>query len=73
MSCRGWPSRQGRDHGVLTHRSPATATTTVVNIRRKETQLGPGGELAIYPNSGHGGIFQYHDKFVPIAGEFLNG
>jgi pimeloyl-ACP methyl ester carboxylesterase len=28
-------------------------------------------ELIIYPNSGHGGIFQFHEKFAPIAVEFL--
>jgi pimeloyl-ACP methyl ester carboxylesterase len=28
-------------------------------------------ELIIYPDSGHGGIFQFHDKFVPVALEFL--
>ena len=28
-------------------------------------------ELIIYPNSGHGGIFQYHDEFAPIAVKFL--
>ena len=31
----------------------------------------PGSELIIYPDSGHGGIFQYHDKFVPVALDFL--
>ena len=31
-----------------------------------------GSELIIYPNSGHGGIFQYYDKFAPAAVEFLN-
>jgi pimeloyl-ACP methyl ester carboxylesterase len=30
-----------------------------------------GSELIIYPDSGHGGIFQYHEKFVPVAVEFL--
>jgi pimeloyl-ACP methyl ester carboxylesterase len=30
-----------------------------------------GSELVIYPGSGHGGIFQFHDKFAPIAVEFL--
>ena len=30
-----------------------------------------GSELIIYPDSGHGGIFQFHEKFVPIAVEFL--
>ena len=31
----------------------------------------PGSELVIYPDSGHGGIFQFHDKFAPVAVEFL--
>jgi len=31
----------------------------------------PGSELIIYPDSGHGGIFQFHEKFVPVAVEFL--
>ncbi|MEV6412609.1 alpha/beta hydrolase [Kribbella sp. NPDC051718] len=30
-----------------------------------------GSELIIYPDSGHGGIFQFHQKFAPIAVEFL--
>ena len=28
-------------------------------------------ELIIYPDSGHGGIFQFHDKFAGVAVEFL--
>jgi len=31
----------------------------------------PGSELIIYPDSGHGGIFQFHDTFAPVAVEFL--
>jgi hypothetical protein len=27
--------------------------------------------LVIYPDSGHGGIFQFHDQFVEKALEFL--
>lgn len=30
-----------------------------------------GSELIIYPNSGHGAIFQYHAQFAPIAAKFL--
>ncbi len=30
-----------------------------------------GSELIIYPNSGHGAIFQYWEKFAPVAAEFL--
>ena len=31
----------------------------------------PGSELVIYPDSGHGGVFQYHQEFVPRVLEFL--
>ncbi|WP_277212690.1 alpha/beta fold hydrolase [Isoptericola croceus] len=30
-----------------------------------------GSELVIYPDSGHGGIFQFHEKFAAVAVEFL--
>ncbi|HEV2921076.1 MAG TPA: alpha/beta fold hydrolase [Actinomycetota bacterium] len=29
-------------------------------------------ELIIYPDSGHGGIFQFHENFAPVAVEFLD-
>ncbi|WP_040840124.1 alpha/beta fold hydrolase [Nocardia brevicatena] len=31
----------------------------------------PGSDLIIYPGSGHGAIFQFHDKFAPTAVAFL--
>jgi pimeloyl-ACP methyl ester carboxylesterase len=31
----------------------------------------PNSELIIYPDSGHGGVFQYHEDFVPKALSFL--
>ena len=31
----------------------------------------PNSKLEIYPGSGHGGIFQYHERFVPAVLEFL--
>jgi pimeloyl-ACP methyl ester carboxylesterase len=31
-----------------------------------------GSDLVIYPDSGHGGIFQYHDQFAPVAVAFLD-
>jgi pimeloyl-ACP methyl ester carboxylesterase len=34
-------------------------------------RLLPNAELSIYPDSGHGGIFQHHDLFVAQALEFL--
>jgi pimeloyl-ACP methyl ester carboxylesterase len=30
-----------------------------------------GSELIIYPDSGHGGVFQFHDKFAPVVADFL--
>ncbi|MGO4533593.1 alpha/beta fold hydrolase [Leifsonia sp. 2MCAF36] len=30
-----------------------------------------GSELIIYPDSGHGAIFQFHEKFAPVAVAFL--
>ena len=31
----------------------------------------PGAELVLYPDAGHGGIFQYHEAFVAKARAFL--
>jgi pimeloyl-ACP methyl ester carboxylesterase len=31
----------------------------------------PNAKLIIYPDSGHGGVFQYHREFVPAVLEFL--
>ncbi len=33
----------------------------------------PNARLKIYPNSGHGGVFQHHRTFVPDALQFLAG
>ena len=30
-----------------------------------------GSELVIYPDSGHGGVFQHHRAFVPAVLDFL--
>jgi pimeloyl-ACP methyl ester carboxylesterase len=30
-----------------------------------------GSQLVIYPDSGHGGIFQFHHEFAPVAVDFL--
>jgi pimeloyl-ACP methyl ester carboxylesterase len=31
-----------------------------------------GSELIIYPGSGHGGVFQFHEVFAPAAVKFLD-
>ena len=42
-------------------------TTNTVDLDRRL----PHSELVIYPDAGHGGIFQYHDEFVDKALAFL--
>jgi pimeloyl-ACP methyl ester carboxylesterase len=42
-------------------------TTNTVDLDRRL----PHSELVIYPDAGHGGIFQNHDEFVAKALEFL--
>jgi pimeloyl-ACP methyl ester carboxylesterase len=43
-------------------------TTNTVDLDRRL----PNSELVIYPDAGHGGIFQHHREFVATALEFLN-
>ena len=31
-----------------------------------------GSELIVYPNSGHGGVFQYWETFAPVTAKFLS-
>jgi pimeloyl-ACP methyl ester carboxylesterase len=31
----------------------------------------PNSELVVYPDAGHGGVFQFHDDFVKRTLEFL--
>jgi pimeloyl-ACP methyl ester carboxylesterase len=33
----------------------------------------PNAELVVYPDAGHGGIFQFHQQFVERALAFLGG
>jgi pimeloyl-ACP methyl ester carboxylesterase len=33
----------------------------------------PNADLVVYPDAGHGGIFQFHDEFVERANAFLAG
>lgn len=42
-------------------------TSNTVDLARRL----PNSELKIYPDSGHGGIFQHHDEFVAQALDFL--
>jgi pimeloyl-ACP methyl ester carboxylesterase len=52
----------------------ANGDNDVMVASAKSTELAaglPNAELVLYPDSGHGGIFQYHKEFAPVAVEFL--
>ncbi|MFW0772739.1 alpha/beta fold hydrolase [Paenarthrobacter nitroguajacolicus] len=72
---RRWGLSPSSDLGVLTQ---PTLIANGDNDRMVPSVLSSdmhrrifGSELVIYPDSGHGGIFQFHDRFVPVALEFL--
>lgn len=44
-------------------------TSNTVDLNRRL----PNSERVIYPDAGHGGIFQYHQQFVPTTLAFLAG
>lgn len=68
---------QGSPDGLAAVRQPVlvvngdndTMWPTTGTVRLAE--LLPNAQLAIYPGSGHGGIFQHHDVFVRQALDFL--
>ncbi|MGQ4480109.1 alpha/beta fold hydrolase [Streptomyces sp. SAS_276] len=62
----------------LSHLTQPTLIANGDNDRMVPTRLSEdlhrrirNSELTIYPDSGHGGIFQYHQQFAPLAVEFL--
>jgi pimeloyl-ACP methyl ester carboxylesterase len=72
---RNWGRSQPKNLGAI---SQPTLIANGDNDRMVPSMLSntmhhqiPGSELIIYPDSGHGGIFQFHDRFVPVALEFL--
>jgi pimeloyl-ACP methyl ester carboxylesterase len=42
-------------------------TNNTVDLHRRL----PNSQLLIYPDAGHGGVFQFHEDFVKRALEFL--
>jgi pimeloyl-ACP methyl ester carboxylesterase len=43
------------------------ATKNTIDLHRRL----PNSKLVIYPDAGHGGVFQFHEAFVKRALEFL--
>ena len=74
---RGWPA--GRPTTSARSRQPvfvANGDNDVMVASSHSADLArriPNAKLTIYPDSGHGGVFQYHREFVPAVLEFLEG
>ena len=72
---RSWRSKQPSDqstvhHPVLVANGDSDRMVLTSNTRDLARRL-PNSELIIYPDSGHGAVFQFHADFVPKALEFL--
>ena len=74
-ACRRWGKEEPHDLSLI--RQPVLLANgdndrmlPTPNIRDMARRL-PNNELVIYPDAGHGGIFQFHEQFVESALEFL--
>jgi pimeloyl-ACP methyl ester carboxylesterase len=72
---RAWGQKAPADlsvikHPVLVANGDDDRMVPTVNTRDLAKRL-PNSELVIYPDAGHGGIFQYHQAFVEAALAFL--
>lgn len=72
---RTWGLKQPADlsvvkHPVLVANGDADRMVPTTNTHDLARRL-PNSKLIIYPDSGHGAIFQFHGDFVPKALEFL--
>jgi pimeloyl-ACP methyl ester carboxylesterase len=72
---RAWGSKRPADlskvhHPVLVANGDSDRMVPSSNTYDLARRL-PNSELIIYPDSGHGGVFQFHADFVPKALQFL--
>ena len=66
--------RPRQDHASRSSWPTATTTSwSPAATRPTWPRRIPNAKLTIYPDSGHGGVFQYHREFVPAVLEFLEG
>jgi pimeloyl-ACP methyl ester carboxylesterase len=74
-ACRSWGKEAPHDlskiaHPVLLANGDHDRMLPTPNTLDMARRL-PNNELLIYPDAGHGGIFQFHEQFVEKALEFL--
>ncbi|MFZ2308742.1 MAG: alpha/beta hydrolase [Rhodoferax sp.] len=75
QALRAWGQKEPADlsvvkHPVLVVNGDADRMVPTLNTRDLAQRL-PNSTLVVYPDAGHGGIFQFHTDFVPSALEFL--
>jgi pimeloyl-ACP methyl ester carboxylesterase len=75
QALRAWGQKDPADlsvvkHPVLVVNGDADRMVPTLNTHDLARRL-PNSTLIIYPDAGHGGIFQFHTDFVPSALEFL--
>jgi len=58
------------DHPVLMMNGDHDRMVPTVNTIDMARRF-PNAELTVYPDAGHGGVFQYHEDFVNRALDFL--
>jgi pimeloyl-ACP methyl ester carboxylesterase len=58
-------------HPVLVANGDSDRMVPSQNTRDLAQRL-PNSELIMYPDAGHGAVFQFHADFVPKALEFLS-
>jgi pimeloyl-ACP methyl ester carboxylesterase len=73
---RRWGEKEPSDlsrihHPVLVANGDSDRMGPSKNTRDLAQRL-PNSELIVYPNSGHGAVFQFHADFVPKAFAFLS-
>jgi pimeloyl-ACP methyl ester carboxylesterase len=71
----GWAAQPPADLSTIQHptfiaNGDDDRMVPTSNSRDLATRI-PNAKLTIYPDAGHGGIFQFHDEFVAEALEFL--
>ena len=75
QALRTWGQKPAADlsvvkHPVLVVNGDSDRMVPSVNTHDLARRL-PNSSLIIYPDSGHGAVFQFYDDFVPKTLEFL--
>ena len=74
-----WGSTPSNLHDLSAVKAPVLVVNGSKDIMVPTTnsytlfQAFPAAQLSLYPDSGHGSLFQYHDLFISQVNTFLDG